>query len=69
MPPSVRRALLENVREPDFGMPNFPLGLTMGMMLSAPMVIGGLYLIWRGLREPLATEAPVPAAQAKTESP
>jgi phosphatidylglycerol:prolipoprotein diacylglycerol transferase len=44
---------LENVREPDGYMPHFPLGLTMGMMLSAPMVVVGLWLIWRGLREPL----------------
>ena len=41
----------------------------MGMMLSAPMVIGGLYLIWRGMREPLATEAAPPPGQAKTETP
>jgi phosphatidylglycerol:prolipoprotein diacylglycerol transferase len=39
-------------------MPHFPFGLTMGMMLSAPMVIGGVWLIWRGLREPLPEEPP-----------
>jgi len=44
---------LENVREPDSYMPHFPLGLTMGMMLSAPMVAIGAWLIWRGLKEPL----------------
>jgi phosphatidylglycerol:prolipoprotein diacylglycerol transferase len=44
---------LENVRQPDNWMPNFPLGLTMGMMLSAPMVLIGAWLIWRGLKEPL----------------
>jgi phosphatidylglycerol:prolipoprotein diacylglycerol transferase len=44
---------LENVRQPDSWMPVFPLGLTMGMMLSAPMVLIGLWLIWRGLKEPL----------------
>jgi phosphatidylglycerol---prolipoprotein diacylglyceryl transferase len=47
------RISLENVREPDSYMPHFPLGLTMGMMLSIPMVLVGLWLIWRGLREPL----------------
>jgi phosphatidylglycerol:prolipoprotein diacylglycerol transferase len=47
------RITLENVREPDSYMPHFPLGLTMGMMLSAPMVVAGVWLIWRGLREPL----------------
>jgi hypothetical protein len=47
------RIALENVREPDDYMPNFPLGLTMGMMLSAPMLLFGAWLIWRGLMEPL----------------
>ena len=47
------RISLENVREPDSYMPHFPLGLTMGMMLSAPMVLIGAWLIWRGLKEPL----------------
>ncbi|HEY2751039.1 prolipoprotein diacylglyceryl transferase [Phenylobacterium sp.] len=47
------RIALENVREPDSYMPHFPLGLTMGMMLSTPMVLIGVFLIWRGLREPL----------------
>lgn len=45
------RVALENVREPDFGMPDFPLGLTMGMILSLPMIIGGAWLIWRGMKE------------------
>ncbi len=43
------RISLENVREPDEGMPHFPLGLTMGMILSAPMIIAGAWLLWRGL--------------------
>jgi phosphatidylglycerol---prolipoprotein diacylglyceryl transferase len=50
------RIALENVRNPDIGMPNFPLGLTMGMILSIPMVLAGLWLIVRALR------APAPAA-------
>jgi phosphatidylglycerol:prolipoprotein diacylglycerol transferase len=47
------RIALENVRNPDLGMPNFPLGLTMGMILSIPMILVGLALIWRAfhLRE------------------
>jgi phosphatidylglycerol:prolipoprotein diacylglycerol transferase len=54
------RVALESVREPDAYMPHFPLGLTMGMMLSAPMVLAGVWLVWRGLREaPPATAAPV----------
>jgi phosphatidylglycerol---prolipoprotein diacylglyceryl transferase len=48
----VFRIAIETVREPDAGMPAFPLGLTMGMILSIPMVLAGLWLIWRGMREP-----------------
>ena len=40
------RIALENVREPDRDMPHFPLGLTMGIMLSVPMLLAGLSLIW-----------------------
>jgi phosphatidylglycerol:prolipoprotein diacylglycerol transferase len=58
------RISLENVREPDSYMPHFPLGLTMGMMLSAPMVVAGLWLIWRGLKEPLPPAIEAPAAEA-----
>jgi phosphatidylglycerol:prolipoprotein diacylglycerol transferase len=45
------RISLENVRQPDATMPLFPLGLTMGMMLSAPMLLAGLWLIWRARNE------------------
>ncbi len=48
------RAALENVRNPDRGMPDFPFGLTMGMMLSIPMLLVGVWLLWRALREPVA---------------
>jgi phosphatidylglycerol:prolipoprotein diacylglycerol transferase len=58
------RIAIENLREPDSWMPKFPLGLTMGMMLSAPMLIAGLYLIWRGMREPLPPALPAPAEAA-----
>jgi len=46
------RIALENVRNPDLGMPSFPFGLTMGMILSIPMVLAGVFLVWRGLRQP-----------------
>jgi phosphatidylglycerol---prolipoprotein diacylglyceryl transferase len=46
------RILLEQVRNPDLTMPVFPLGLTMGMMLSAPMVLVGAVLLWQGLTAP-----------------
>ncbi len=58
------RIVIETVREPDQGMPAFPLGLTMGMILSVPMVAGGLYLVWRGMREPLPPELPAQAEAA-----
>jgi phosphatidylglycerol:prolipoprotein diacylglycerol transferase len=52
------RMSLETVREPDAYMPQFPLGLTMGMMLSLPMLLAGAGLIWRGMREPLPPPRP-----------
>lgn len=67
------RIAIENVREPDAGMPSFPFGLTMGMILSVPMVAGGLFLIWRAMREPLPPALPAddgaePAAAASPRS-
>ncbi len=59
------RVALENVREPDSYMPHFPLGLTMGMLLSTPMIIVGVWLIWRGMREPVpATPYVAPEPEA-----
>lgn len=49
------RASLETVRQPDVGMENFPLGLTMGMILSIPMIIAGGWLIWRAWSRPPVT--------------
>ncbi|WP_375208229.1 prolipoprotein diacylglyceryl transferase [Hyphococcus sp.] len=43
----ISRIIVENFREPDAHMPDFPLGLTMGMMLSVPMLALGAWLIWR----------------------
>ena len=52
------RASLETVRQPDAGLENLPLGLTMGMMLSIPMMVIGAWLIWRARsRPPVAAEA------------
>ena len=48
------RAALETVREPDYGMPDFPFGLTMGMMLSIPMILGGLWLIRQAWKTPVS---------------
>jgi phosphatidylglycerol:prolipoprotein diacylglycerol transferase len=64
------RVALENVREPDSYMPHFPLGLTMGMLLSAPMIVGGAWLVWRGLREPVPVAPYVgPEAEALPTGP
>ena len=52
------RASLENVRQPDFGLEHLPMGLTMGMILSIPMILVGAWLIWRAWsRPPVAAEA------------
>lgn len=48
------RAALETVRQPDAGMENFPLGLTMGMILSLPMIAVGAWLVWRAWSRPPA---------------
>jgi phosphatidylglycerol:prolipoprotein diacylglycerol transferase len=49
------RFSLEHVREPDAFMPVFLQGwLTMGMLLSLPMIAVGLWLIWRARRIPVA---------------
>jgi len=56
------RIALENVRMPDAGLRDLPFGLTVGMMLSGPMLLAGAWLIWRGLRVPMAAaDAPEPA--------
>lgn len=53
------RLMLEGVREPDSQMFDFLRGyVTMGMLLSLPMLIGGAWLIWRGLKEPVTIVSP-----------
>ena len=47
------RASLETVREPDSFMPQALQGsLTMGMLLSIPMILVGTWLIWRARKNP-----------------
>jgi len=66
------RIALENVREPDRDMPHFPFGLTMGIMLSVPMVLAGLVLIAYARRPtplapaPLTIDADDPARREAT---
>ncbi len=45
------RIFIENFREPDSHLPDFPLGITMGMMLSTPMFALGVWLILRTRNE------------------
>lgn len=50
----VGRSIAENFRQPDAGI-NFLFGgewLTMGMLLSLPMWIGGAWLVWQAARKP-----------------
>lgn len=45
------RALMETVREPDAHMPEFLRGyITMGMLLSLPMIALGAWLVWRNFK-------------------
>jgi phosphatidylglycerol:prolipoprotein diacylglycerol transferase len=47
------RALLEMVREPDLHMPEALRGVvTMGMLLSIPMILIGAWLIRRAYQQP-----------------
>jgi len=46
------RAALETVRQPDAGFEHLPLGLTMGMLLSTPMILLGAWLVWRARSRP-----------------
>lgn len=49
------RAVLETVREPDSHMPDALQGVvTMGMLLSIPMMLIGAWLIWRAWSRPPA---------------
>lgn len=60
------RALLENTRQPDVGLENLPLGLTMGMYLSIPMILVGAWLIWRAMKTPVVAAPVEPEVEAKT---
>ena len=52
------RALLETVREPDAHMPEALRGyVTMGMLLSLPMIAAGIWLIHRALKPAAAAKA------------
>jgi phosphatidylglycerol:prolipoprotein diacylglycerol transferase len=46
----VGRSVAENFREPDAFVSGLPEWLTMGMILSVPMWLGGAWLIWNALK-------------------
>jgi len=51
---AVARGLVELVRQPDLQIGLLPFGTTLGQWLSLPMLLGGLYLIWRTRQQPMA---------------
>ena len=59
---ALSRTLAENFREPDnFTQGVMPEWFTMGMLLSIPMILGGLYLIWRANNRAADDGQPKPA--------
>jgi phosphatidylglycerol:prolipoprotein diacylglycerol transferase len=64
----VFRIALENVRQPDQGLDHLPGGLTMGIILSTPMVLIGGVLILRSRRTPPPIKTP-PAEDLAAEPP
>ena len=64
----VFRIAVEFVREPDFHMPVFPLGLTMGMILSLPMVAAGVFLVARARQRPALDAPAAPESGAVPEA-
>jgi phosphatidylglycerol:prolipoprotein diacylglycerol transferase len=51
----IGRTIAEQFREPDSFVTWLPDSLTMGMILSIPMWLGGAYLVWNALRKPAIT--------------
>ena len=48
---ALSRIVVETVREPDAHIGLLPFGLTMGMILSIPIALGGVVLIWNAFRK------------------
>ncbi len=64
------RILLENVRNPDAQMPEFLRHLiTMGMILSLPMVVAGGFFIWNAMRPDTAEPTTETGDEATTSAP
>lgn len=65
------RIIVENFREPDAHLNALPFGLTMGMILSTPMVIFGAWMIWRAFtkpQSPIAESETVEETRARAQS-
>jgi len=61
----IARIIVENFREPDPHLNDLPFGLTMGMILSMPMVILGGFMIWRAFNRPQTPIKPGPEPETK----
>ncbi len=61
------RFTVEHVREPDVGMPDFPFGLTMGMILSLPMLFIGAVVVASTLQRP-AIPLATPTDEMKSDA-
>jgi phosphatidylglycerol---prolipoprotein diacylglyceryl transferase len=55
---AVVRTFVENFREPDSFVEGLPSWLTMGMLLSVPMILGGAWLIWRTMKRATPPASP-----------
>ena len=62
---AVARMSGELFRQPDAQLGFLVFGTTMGQLLSVPVLIGGIILIWWALRKPVAAAAAQPRAAAR----
>ncbi len=62
------RTLVETVRQPDQGLDQLPFGITMGMILSTPMIAAGVALAAYALTRPPASGAAAGPAGGSTHA-
>jgi len=66
----VFRFLVEFVREPDQQIGYLAFGwLTMGQVLSVPLILFGLFLLWKSRRAPTLRPRPADASEATPDAP
>jgi len=63
------RIALETVRNPDEGLQNLPFGITVGEILSLPMVLAGALMLAWSLRQPLPPAEPDEGAPPAAHEP